>query len=70
MDLLDGVGLEDPILGDDGFEDGSLENFGFVGDFIGVFTSGGDVMLEDVIFEAVDGVGVGFEGAVFGTVSI
>lgn len=68
--MLDDVDFEDPILGEDGFDTGSLGSFDFEDDFFGVDVSGGGAVLVDAVFGNAPG-GVAFvvavgEGATFG----
>jgi hypothetical protein len=58
--------LEDPILGDNGFEDGSFVSFDLEEDFFGVSGSAGAVVFEGAVFGAATGGGVAFGGATFG----
>ena len=69
-DLLVGTAFRDPILGDNGFGDDSLDTFDFEDDFFSVDPSGIDVVFEGAVFVTVAGGGVAFEGATFGVVSL
>ena len=64
--MLDDEDLEDPILGEDGFEVGSLVNLDFEDDFLGVEASGGGIVFEDLALGVAAGGGVACEGAAFG----
>ena len=64
--MLDDEGLEDPILGDDDFEDGSLVSFVFEDDFLGVEAPGGGTVFGDVVLGATAGGRVAFGSVAFG----
>jgi hypothetical protein len=68
--LLDDKGLEDPILGDDGFEDGSLVSFVFEDDLLDVEASGGGTVFGDVVLGAAAGGRVAFGSAAFSVGSL